>query len=237
MSADHRAGRFAKDFRATAGTRIQSGLDQLRDHVFVTQLVEMRKVIEFDHRKCFEMELWVVLLQFGEQIGEIAERKFCVESTGNVNLSGAFLNCLAGDTQTIFYVMRVSIRLAWRSIEAAKLAIGVANISGVQVAVHIEDRWFVRAFAGERCRPIYPAPANRQWQTKPGRLQKTSRSPVSTFSATAVKYSIVGKIHEIVLRRAAPPNVTNRITLTKALVVKNAAFNLLKSSAFTSRCW
>ena len=50
------------------------------------------------------------------------------------------------------------------------------------------------------------------------------------------QYSVVGKIHERVLRRAAPPNVTNRITLTKALVVKNAALSLLKSSARTSRC-
>ena len=51
------------------------------------------------------------------------------------------------------------------------------------------------------------------------------------------QYSVVGKIHDSVLSRAAPPNVTNRIKLTKAFVVKNAALSLLKSSDLTSRCW
>src|SRR5207302_7022365 len=37
-------------------------------------------------------------------------------------------------------------------------------------------------------------------------------------------------------KKTALPNVTNRITLTNAFVVKNAAFNLLKSSARTSVC-
>ena len=37
--------------------------------------------------------------------------------------------------------------------------------------------------------------------------------------------------------KTAPPKVSSRITLTNAFVVKNAAFNLLRSLALTRMCW
>jgi hypothetical protein len=108
----------------------------------------MGKVVKLDHCKSFEMKLRIMLFKRGEQISELTEREFCVESSGNMKFGSALFNCLAGDTQAVIDVMRVSIRLARRAIEAAKLAINVADVGGIEVAVNIE----------EGCAPVFSAP-------------------------------------------------------------------------------
>src|SRR6476620_2207643 len=84
------------------------------------------------------MELGIVLFKAGQQVGEITERQFGIETAGNMQLGRAFLHGFAGDAQAIFTVMGVSVRLSWGSIEAAKLTINIANVGGIQVPVHIE---------------------------------------------------------------------------------------------------
>src|SRR6185437_1345146 len=98
----------------------------------------MRKMVEFHHRKCFEMKLGIVLFKSGQEIGEITERQLGVEAAGNVKFSGAFLHCFARHTQTVFNVMRVSIGLSRRAIETTKLAINVANVRRIKMAIYIE---------------------------------------------------------------------------------------------------
>src|SRR5882724_825272 len=149
MSADHRASWFTKDFRAAAGAGIQAGFAQLLDYVLVAHLVEMCKMVELDHGKSFEMQLRIVLFESRQQICEITEREFRIEAAGNVKFGSALLHCLTGNTQTVIDVVRVSIRLTWRAIEAAKLTVNVANVRGIEVSVYIE----------ERCAAVF-APAN-----------------------------------------------------------------------------
>jgi hypothetical protein len=55
MCANHGTGRFAEDFCASAWTRIEACVDQLRDNVLVLHLVEMSKVVQLDHGKSLEM--------------------------------------------------------------------------------------------------------------------------------------------------------------------------------------
>ena len=57
--------------------------------------------------------------------------------------------------------------------------------------------------------------------------------------ADVVKLDVVRKTHipNQCLKKTALPNVKSRITLTKAFVVKNAAFSRLKSFARTRVCW
>src|SRR6267143_4053220 len=98
----------------------------------------MRKVVKFDHGKSFEMKLRVVGLQRREQISEVTEWQFCVQSTGDVKFGGALLHGLAGNTQAVIDVMRIGVRLPRRAIKSAEFAIGVTNIGRIEMPVHVE---------------------------------------------------------------------------------------------------
>ena len=62
VGADHGACRLAKDLGAAAGTGVESGVDQFLNHFFVRHFVEVREVIEFDHRERLQVKLRVVAL-------------------------------------------------------------------------------------------------------------------------------------------------------------------------------
>src|SRR6185503_4947796 len=130
----------------------------------------------------------------------------------------------------------VSVGLTRRAIKTTKLAIDVTNVSRIQVPVHVE----------EGCATVLPAANAISQLAQRGQVVSCKQSQAvrkgqsfATFNllGNGGQYSVMGKIHESVLSRAAPPNVTRRITLTKALVVKNAALSLLKSLDLMSRCW
>jgi len=55
-----------------------------------------------------------------------------------MQFSGAFGHCLAGNTQAVVDVVRVSVRLARSSIEAAKLAVDVTDVSWIEMTVDVE---------------------------------------------------------------------------------------------------
>src|SRR2546429_9253077 len=74
MRANDRARGLANNLSAAARARIQARTDQLLNDVFVAQLVEMREMIQLDHREGLQMKLRILLFQRREQIGEIAER-------------------------------------------------------------------------------------------------------------------------------------------------------------------
>ena len=48
------------------------------EYVFVTHFVEVCEMVKLDHRERFQMQLWILLLKRRKQIGEIAEREFCI---------------------------------------------------------------------------------------------------------------------------------------------------------------
>ena len=50
----------------------------------------------------------------------------------------AFIDCLSGDTQRIFDVVRVSVWLTRRAKEAAELAVNITNIRGIEMAIDVE---------------------------------------------------------------------------------------------------
>src|SRR5947207_11218378 len=55
-----------------------------------------------------------------------------------MQLSRAFVERLAGDLQRIIDVVRVSVRLARSAIEAAELAVDVANIRRIEMPIDVE---------------------------------------------------------------------------------------------------
>ena len=63
MGANHRAGRLAKDFGATARARVHPGLNKSLNNILVRHPVKMGKMINLNHRKSFQMEPWMLLLQ------------------------------------------------------------------------------------------------------------------------------------------------------------------------------
>src|SRR5437588_12834243 len=84
------------------------------------------------------MKLRILLLQRCQQIREVAERQLRIESAGDVQLSRAFTYRLSGDLQRIVDVVRVSVRLARRAIEAAELAVDVTNIRRIEMPIDVE---------------------------------------------------------------------------------------------------
>src|SRR5687767_15884424 len=84
------------------------------------------------------MQLRVLALERRQQIGEITEREFCVQSSRDVQFSGAFGNGLRRDFQTVVDVVRVRVGLARRAKEPAELAIRVTDVSRIQVAIDVE---------------------------------------------------------------------------------------------------
>src|SRR5437016_7063129 len=84
------------------------------------------------------MKLRILLLQRCQQIREVTEWKFRVQSACDVQLSRAFTYRLSGDLQRIVDVVRVSVRLARRAIEAAELAVDVANIRRIEMPIDVE---------------------------------------------------------------------------------------------------
>ena len=80
------------------------------------------------------------MLQSRKQIGKVTERKLCIQTAGDVQFGCAFGDCLGCDFQTVVDVVRVSIRLARRAKEPAKLSIGVTDVRRVQVAIDVEVR-------------------------------------------------------------------------------------------------
>ena len=50
----------------------------------------------------------------------------------------AFIDSLARDPQRILNVMRVGVRFPGRPVKATELTVGIANIGGIEVPVHIE---------------------------------------------------------------------------------------------------
>src|SRR2546421_3813189 len=95
-------------------------------------------MIEFDHRERFQMKLRILLLQRCQQIREVAERQLRVESASDMQLSRAFVDRLAGNLQRIIDVVRVSVRSARRAIEAAELAVDVADIRRIEMPIDVE---------------------------------------------------------------------------------------------------
>src|SRR5437763_1277683 len=95
-------------------------------------------MIQLNHRERFQVKLRILLLQRYQQIREVAERQLRVESAGDVQLSRAFTYRLSGDLQRIVDVVRVSVRLARRAIEAAELAVDVANIRRIEMPIDVE---------------------------------------------------------------------------------------------------
>src|SRR5262245_38341054 len=108
------------------------------NHVVVVHLVKMRKMIQLNHRECFQMKLWILLLQSRKQISEVAERELRVQPTRNVQFGRAFIHSLSGDFQRIVNVMCVSVGLARCAKEAAELTVDVANVRRVKVPVDVE---------------------------------------------------------------------------------------------------
>src|SRR5436309_2412590 len=119
--------------------------------------------------------------------------------------------------------MRIGTRLSRRAIKSTKLTVGVTNIGGIEVTIYIEISCATVLAAANAISEFA-----ERWQVV---RCKQSDSIFKSEALTGFyllcgsnQILIVRKVHERVLRRTAPPNVTNRITLTNALVVKNAAF-------------
>ena len=55
-----------------------------------------------------------------------------------MQLGCSFTHSLRCDFQTVVDVVCVSIWLAWRAKETAKLAVGVTNVCGVEMAIDVE---------------------------------------------------------------------------------------------------
>src|SRR6266849_3171089 len=181
------------------------------------------------------MKLWVMLLERGKQIGEITERQLGVQSTGNVQFSCAFLHSFAGDPQAIVDVMRVGIGLTRRAIEPAKLAIDVTNVCRIEVAIYIEVS-SATVLAATNAVSEFTKPRQVVSGKQSDAVCERETLACCNFLCDRNQVLVVRKVHERVLRRTAPPNVMNKITLTNAFVVKNAAFSLLRSSARIRRC-
>ena len=98
----------------------------------------MREVIQLDHREGFQVKLRIFFLQRRQQVSEIAERQFRIQSARDVQFGCAFRYRLSGDAQRIVDVVRVSIGLTRRAKEAAELAINVANVRRIEMAIDVE---------------------------------------------------------------------------------------------------
>src|SRR6266496_1080413 len=84
------------------------------------------------------MQLRILALQRGEQIGEIAEWQFCVQSARYVKFSGAFGYCLTGNAKTVLNIVSISIRLPGSAVEAAELTVYITYVRWVEMAIDIE---------------------------------------------------------------------------------------------------
>ena len=57
-----------------------------------------------------------------------------------MQFSGPFADGLAGDVQAFIDIVGLSTFLSGSAIESTKLAINVADVGGIEVSVHIEER-------------------------------------------------------------------------------------------------
>jgi hypothetical protein len=95
-------------------------------------------VIEFDHREGFQMQARVGALQTREQIRVVLEREFRVQPADDVQLGRALRHRFARHGDAFLDAVRVSVGHARRAIEAAELAVGVADVRVVEMAVDVE---------------------------------------------------------------------------------------------------
>src|SRR6266496_634946 len=138
MSADHGPRRLTKNLGAAPGTRVQTGFKQLLNHVFVGHLVKMCEMVQLHHCKCFQVQEGVALFYAREEICEITKRKLGIQTTSDVHFCCAFAYGLISKTQTVFDIVRVSICLTRRAVEAAKFTIGIADVGGIEMPVDVE---------------------------------------------------------------------------------------------------
>src|SRR2546422_458103 len=98
----------------------------------------MGEVVQLDHGEGLQMKLRIFAPQRRQQVREITEREFCVKSAGNVQLSCAFVYSLTRDAQRILNAVRVGIGLTRGAVKAAKLAVHIADVRGIEMTIDVE---------------------------------------------------------------------------------------------------
>src|SRR5581483_2073251 len=88
--ANHAADALVEDFGAAAGKRIHSGGLQSLQRFADAQLRALREEGDFDHRECFQMNLWEALFESRNEIEEVLERQIRMQSAHDVKLRYGF---------------------------------------------------------------------------------------------------------------------------------------------------